>query len=201
ITTLGLLMDSSVVVIGGMLVAPLLFPILSIGMGIATSSQDAIIRALAIVGKSVLVVFLFSFLLSFLLNGPAITDTMQVASQATISHFLIAFVAGIVASFAWAKQDINATLPSIAVSVSLIPPLAVFGIGISMFEKALTSGAMFLFIINLLGIVLASVIVFSLFGFSNMHIVQEKLVEEERRQKEEEQRRRKQQEEQSGEEV
>jgi len=181
ITALGLMLDSSIVVIGGMLVAPLLFPILSLGMGVVTSSKDAIIRSIDILWKSIIIVFLFSFVLAFLLNGSGVTETMYRASQATLSHFLIAFVSGIVASFAWVKRNINASLPGIAVSVSLIPPLATFGIGISMFEKGITSGSLLLFMINLLGIVLASVIVFSLFGFSGLQSVQEQIIDDENR--------------------
>lgn len=180
ITTLGLILDSSIVVIGGMLVAPLLFPILSLGMGVATSSKEAIGRAFGILAKSIALVFIFSFILSFLTDATKVTDTMRLASVATINHFLIAFVSGIIASFAWVKQNVNASLPGIAVSVSLIPPLATSGIAVSLLQKEVISGSIFLFIINLLGIVLASVIMFSLFGFSNLHTVQEKIIDEEK---------------------
>lgn len=179
ITTFGLVLNNSVVVIGGMLVAPLLFPILALGMGVTTSSKQAIKRSLAIIGESVFLVAVISFFTAFLLNAKEVTTTMQFASQTTIIHFLIAFTSGVMASFAWVRQNINASLPGIAVSVSLLPPLATFGIGISMFEKTITSGALFLFIVNLLGIAIASVIVFALFGFSNMQKVQEDIIEEE----------------------
>ncbi len=181
ITTMGLIMNSSIVVIGGMLVAPLLFPILSLGMGVATSSVDAIKRSIIIILKSIVLVTLLSLLVAFLMNDGPITSVMQLASQATISHFFIAFISGVVASFAWVKQNVNGQLPGIAVSVSLIPPLATFGVGLSTFERALTSGSLLLFLLNLLGIVFASIIIFSLFGFSNMHKVQEKIIKEEKR--------------------
>ncbi len=179
ITTFGLVLDNSVIVIGGMLVAPLLFPILSLGMGVTTSSKQAIKRSLATIGKSILLVGAIAFFVAFLLNTKEATATMEFASKTTIIHFLIAFTSGVMASFAWVRQNINASLPGIAVSVSLLPPLATFGIGVSMFEKTITSGALFLFIINLLGIALASVIVFALFGFSNLQKIQEKIIEEE----------------------
>jgi len=185
ITTLGLIMDSAIVVIGGMLVAPLLFPILSLGMGVATSSADAIMRSIVTIGKSIALVTAVSLSIAFLMNGNEITSVMQLASEATISHFLIAFTSGIVASYAWVKQNVNGQLPGVAVSVSLIPPIATFGVGLSMFERTITSGSMFLFLLNLLGIVFASIIVFSLFGFSNMHRIQEKVIKEEREEKEE----------------
>lgn len=184
ITTLGLVLDSSIAVIGGMLVAPLLFPILSLGMGVTTSSKEAIARSFKIILQSIGLVLAFSVALAFLTKANGATEVMQLASEATTGHFLIAIVAGTVASFSWVKQDINATLPSIAVSVSLIPPLTTVGIGISVLDQSIIAGASFLFILNLLGITLASVIIFSLFGFSNMHTVQEKIIEKEQKEEE-----------------
>lgn len=180
ITTLGLILDNSVIVIGGMLVAPLLFPILALGMGVTTSSKQAIKRSLLIIGEAVFLVAIIAFFIGFLFNITESTSIMHFASQTTIAHFLVAFVSGIVASFAWVRQSVSASLPGIAVSVALLPPLATFGIAISMFEKATMSGALFLFIINLLGIALASVIIFALFGFSGLQKVQEEVIEEEK---------------------
>jgi uncharacterized hydrophobic protein (TIGR00271 family) len=179
ITTLGLIFDNSVVVIGGMLVAPLLYPILALGMGITTSSRQAIGRSFAIIWKATIMVTIVAFFVAFLLNTKEVTEIMRFASQTTNSNFIIAFVSGIMASFAWVRQNINASLPGIAVSVSLLPPLATLGIGVSLIEKDIISGALFLFIINLLGIAIASVIVFALFGFSSLQRVQEKVIKEE----------------------
>jgi len=179
ITTLGLLMGNSVVVIGGMLVAPLLSPILSLGMGVATSSQEAIKRAFVIIGKSVLVVFIVSLLTAFLLNNEGITKEVEMASTPHFAFFLIAFFSGIVAAYAWVKNNINASLPGVAIAVSLIPPLCSVGIGLSLASGDIISGSLLLFIMNLLGIVLAAIVTFSLFGFSNLQRVEEKKIKEE----------------------
>jgi len=179
ITTLGLLLNNAVVIVGGMLVAPLLFPILSLGMGVATSSTEAIHRSVKIILKSVGIVFLVSLTMTFILNGKEITSHMVLASTPDLFYFLIAFVSGVVAAYAWVKENISSTLPGIAVSVSLIPPLAVVGISISLFSSDLLAGSLTLFLINFLGIVVASTIVFSLFGFSRLHGIQEKRIEEE----------------------
>ncbi len=181
ITTLGLLVNSSVVVIGGMLVAPLLFPIMSLGMGIVTSSKEAINRSITTIGKSVLLVFVISFFIAFLMNAQVATPVIELASTASLEHFIIAFVSGIVAAFAWVRQNTNASLPGIAVSVSLIPPLSSFAIGVSILDKGIASGSLMLFIINLIGIAIAGLLVFSLFGFSNMQKVQEHVIRQEKK--------------------
>ncbi len=181
ITTLGLLINSAVVVIGGMLVAPLLFPIMSLGMGIVTSSKEAISRSISTIGKSVLLVFVISFSIAFLMNAQTSTPVIELASTASLEHFIIAFISGIVAAFAWVRQNTNASLPGIAVSVSLIPPLSSFAIGVSLLDKGIASGSLMLFIINLIGIAIAGLLVFSLFGFSNMQKVQEHVIREEKK--------------------
>jgi len=179
VATLGLVLNNPVVIIGGMLVAPLLFPILSLGMGVVTSSSEAIARAVKIIGKSVSVVLVVSFLIAFLFgNDKLISSTVITSSTANLEYFFVAFISGIVGAFAWVKQDTN-TLPGVAVSVSLLPPLSALAIGISIMNKSIISGAMTLFIINLIGITLASIGIFSLFGFSQMQKEQKKMVKKE----------------------
>lgn len=179
LATLGFLIDSTVVLIGAMLVAPLLLPILSLGMGVVTSSTSAINRSLKIIGKSIIAVVATSLLIAFLFGDRQVHDILLLSSQTTLIHFFVAFVSGIVASYAWAKSDVNSSLVGVAVSVSLIPPLSAVGIGISLGAGSVISGASAMFITNLIGITLAGVIVFSLFGFATLQSVQEKKVEEE----------------------
>ena len=182
ITTLGLLMDSVLILIGGMFVAPLLFPILSLGMGIATSSSQAITRAVRIILKSAIIVSIVSFATAFILgSGGTTTNQMLLASSPNLLLFLAAFAAGIIAAFAWIKENITTKLPGIAVTVTLLPPLSVIGISISLFSRELFAGSLALFIINLLGIIVGSTIIFALFGFSGLQKVEEERIEEEKK--------------------
>ncbi len=190
ISTLGFMVNNAVVISGGMLVAPLLIPILSLGMGIAMSSMGAIGRAMKTLAKSVVTVFLISFLTAFFLSGTgtAITEQMKFASDLNIITFLVAFASGIVAAYSVVKESTYSVLPSIAVTVSLLPPLSVVGIAASLFSKDLFASSFTLFLVNFLGIVVASTIVFALFGFSGLQSIQERRLaeerEEERRQRE-----------------
>ena len=111
---------------------------------------------------------------------------MQLASDLNLIFFLTAFASGIIAAFAWVKENTSSMLPGIAVTVALIPPLAVSGIGASMFSKVLFSGSFSLFLINFLGIVLASTIVFVLFGFPRLQRVEEEKIKEEQAQEKKE---------------
>lgn len=179
IITLGLLINNAVVIIGGMLIAPFLFPILSLGMGVVISSKEAIVRALVIIGKSLAIVLIISFATAFLLNGNEATEQMKLASRLDPVFFLIAFASGIIAAFAWVKENISASLPGIAIAVALLPPLAVSGIALSLFSKELFISSFLLFLVNFLGIVVANTIVFALFGFPALQKTEEQKTTEE----------------------
>ena len=180
ITTFGLLADNGVVVIGGMLVAPILYPLLAFSMAIATSSRQAIRRAIRVLGRSIAIAVVISFVTAFLFHDGEITAEVLMRTEPDLISFLIAFFAGIAAAFGWVKRrSVSSTLAGIAVSVSLIPPLATFGIGLAAWSKDIISGSITLFFINLLGIVLAGIIIFALFGFSNLQQEEEKKIEDE----------------------
>lgn len=181
IATIGLHMGNTVVIIGGMLIAPILFPILAFGMGIVTASKSAVVRSLVIITKTAVGVFFISFLTSFLLNHREVTEQMVQAANPDFPFFFVAFFSGIVASYSWAKKQINQTLPGVAVSVALVPPLSTIGVSLSLLSRDLFAGSLLLFLVNLLGIVFASIIIFSLFGFSRLQTFQDREIEQEKK--------------------
>lgn len=180
ISTLGLLTDSIEVVIGGMLIAPMLFPILSVSMGIVTASSLALVRALTILMRSVVVVFLIAVVTTFLMGGDTnLGREIMVRTEPNLFHFLIALVSGLAVAYAWVKQNLSATLPGIALAVSLVPPLATVGVGVAFLNRQVIAGSMSVFLINCLATILGSLVIFSLFGFSRLQREEEeKIVEE-----------------------
>lgn len=184
ITTLGLHIDNAIIVIGAMLITPILFPILALGMGVVTSSQESIGRSLSIILKTLVVGVLVSFVTSFLLNQHEMTEQILLASTPNLLYFFIAFASGIIASYSWVKQSISRNLPGVAISVALVPPLSAIGVAISLFSQDVFSGSIMLFAINLIGIVLAGILVFSLFGFAELRHVEEREIREEKREEE-----------------
>jgi uncharacterized hydrophobic protein (TIGR00271 family) len=179
IATLGLLNDNPIVVIGGMLIAPALFPILSLGMGVVTSSKGTLLRAFHNLGKSIVLCVVVAFVLSFILHESKITETMLLASSPDLSSILVALFSGVVASFAWVKRHQSAMLPGVAVAVSLVPPLANIGVGISLLSRQVFAGSLLMFLLNLIGIFFGSLLIFALFGFSNQQRWQNRRLQEE----------------------
>ncbi len=183
ITASGLLTDNIVVVLGGMLVAPLLTPILSLGMAMATTQEDSLRRSFNIIAKSVLLVLAVSFVTTLFFNFPEtiLQKSSEIASRTTtdmISLF-IALIAGLAAAFAWARPKMSAALPGVAVAASVLPPLVVSGIGLAYFQKDIFWGAFQLFFSNIIITILASLTIFSLFGFFTVRKVEEKKIKEE----------------------
>ena len=110
--------------------------------------------AFGIFGAAIITVFFSS---QFELNHEIISRT-----ELSFAYAAVAIIAGFAASFAHTKPQLSDTLPGIAVSVAIIPPLAVIGIGIAKVNWSIISGAFLMFLINILGIIFASMVTFSL---------------------------------------
>lgn len=179
----GLLLDNVAVIIGSMLIAPILYPILSLSLGIILSDNKLIARAFYTILKSFTFGVIASALTTLLFSSHFTQITPEILSrtQATLPYIMIAIAAGIAGSFALVKPQLSETLPGIAISVALIPPIAVTGIGIAKFSWAIVSGSMLLFIVNAIGVVFASMITFSMMNFYIKRKVARKAVEKEDR--------------------
>jgi uncharacterized hydrophobic protein (TIGR00271 family) len=165
--TFGLLLNNVAVIIGSMLIAPILYPILSLSLGIIMSDLKLLVRSLATLTKSILIGIILASLTTLLFSSEFSQITPEIAQRAhpSLVYVIIAIIAGFAGSFALVKPQLNETLPGIAISVALIPPLAVTGIGIAKFDLNLTTGSFLLFTVNSIGVIFASMITFSLMNF------------------------------------
>lgn len=190
--TLGLLANSAAVVIGSMLLAPLMYPILGIALGLVMSNGEVLSRSTVTLtksfsiglGLSIIAAFLFADGDSYLTNEVVI----RTSSEYLHIYFLVAFVAGLAVSFALAQPEWSETLPGIAISVALIPPLAAIGVGIAAFDFDVISGAVVLLGINLLGIVFAAMVSFSLMNLYQKQNIAASTIKRESERLEEEER-------------
>jgi uncharacterized hydrophobic protein (TIGR00271 family) len=182
----GLLLDSVAVIIGSMLIAPLLSPILGISLGIVMADGRLIFRSFWTVVKAIsfsvpsaAIASLLFFSLADLgseLNGEILSRT-----EPSILYIAVAIIAGLAASFAMIKPQLNASLPGVAISVALIPPLAVTGIGLARFDWAMMTDSFILFLMNAVGIIFASMVIFSLMNLYVKRPIAEKEITKEDR--------------------
>jgi len=161
--TFGLLENSAAVVIGSMLIAPILFPILSLSLSIVMSDYTLIGRAAGTLMRASILGLGASFLAAlFFGTGDALTVEILQRTTPTLISVAIAIVAGFAVAYTLAKPELSETLPGIAVAVALIPPLATIGIGLAALNWSVVAGASVFLLVNIVGIVFASMLVFSL---------------------------------------
>jgi uncharacterized hydrophobic protein (TIGR00271 family) len=165
IVSLGLWANNVILVIGGMMVAPMLSPILAIALGLVMNDRKVLLRS----GRIFLTSFFFALSVSFLVgiftHGHGGEIELIRYMQPSLFIFLIAIVAGLAASFTWAKPGLNENVPGIAVTVTLVPPLTATGLMLARGNWLIFRDTLSVFLLNVFGIILASLLVFSLMDF------------------------------------
>ena len=176
----GLLLNNASVIIGSMLIAPILSPILSIGLGITLGDNDLLKRSGYTVIKSVVYSVGLSAITTWLLwsvvGGNELKGTLnpEILSriEPNIIYLFIAIVAGLATAYARVKPELNDALPGTAIAVALVPPIATIGIGVAFLDLTIISGALSLFILNGIGIIVAAMVMFSLMNiYSKKNVV------------------------------
>ena len=169
IATLGLLQNSAAVIIGAMLVAPLMSPILAIAMGMVLGEFRVLRTAFEATLKGVLLAIFVAMIMTFI--SPIEADTLEIVVRTTpnVLDLVIALASGAAAGYAISRQELSAALPGVAIAAALVPPLGVVGYGIATSQLQIASGALLLFTTNLIAIVFAASLIFLALGFHPTH--------------------------------
>ncbi len=187
--TLGLALDSPEVIIGSMLIAPILYPVLSFALSLVLVDAQLVYRSLRTLGiaflTSVGVATLLSFVLGMFMDF-GLSQQLLARGQPNLLFFLVACVAGLAATYAMVHASLNEMLPGVAISVALVPPLAAVGIGLASLDLAIAGGAFLLFLINIVGILFSSVIAFSLMDLHGTRKVADSAIRQEEKRLEQE---------------
>ncbi len=163
---MGLLSDSGAVVIGAMLVAPLMTPLLGGGLAVIQGNWPLWKQC----QKSVLLGFLSALTIGLMLGGLArlmglgLTGELLARGEPTLLDLGVAFVSGIAASYCLARPKLSGALAGVAIAAALVPPIATTGICLAMGEMVVAKGAALLFGTNVVAIVLGSSLNFMIAG-------------------------------------
>ena len=169
IATFGLLSNSSAVIIGAMLIAPLMLPIRGLSLGILEANEQLIKLSLQAIVIGAGGAILVSMLLGMGVNLSGHGSEVWSRTEPTLLDLGIAITAGALAGFAKIETKCSSSLAGTAIAVALMPPLCVVGLWLSEFQWRFAGGAMVLFLTNLLGIILACMLVFLWAGYSPGH--------------------------------
>jgi uncharacterized hydrophobic protein (TIGR00271 family) len=127
IATYGVLSDSTATVIGAMIVAPLMGPIIATTAAVIMGSARRAGRALALVGLGVITVIAFSYVLTLIIPSVIIsfTNNSQITSRVNpgLLALLTALASGAAGAFIVAREEIADSMGGVAIAISLVPPL------------------------------------------------------------------------------
>jgi uncharacterized hydrophobic protein (TIGR00271 family) len=173
IATLGLITDSPAVIIGAMLVAPLMSPLIGIGVASITGNTTLLRSATSALLRGAILAIALATLMTWINNQLPFFSIQELPKEVlartrpTPIDLVIALAGGVAAAYAMTQPNISAALPGVAIATALMPPLCTVGIGIALNRWDVAGGAIFLFITNAVTIAFAAVLVFFLRGFSS----------------------------------
>ncbi len=165
IAALGLLLNSPAVIIGAMLVAPLMAAVLGVGMGVVHGDARLLRVALRAIARGVLTAVLVSVIVGALVPNKTATPELLARTRPGLLDLAVALISGAAGAYAVSRKDVSASLPGVAISAALVPPLATVGIGVMLGNMVMAGGALLLFITNMVAISAAAALVFLFLGF------------------------------------
>ncbi len=166
VAAVGLLQNSAAVVIGAMMIAPLMSPIMGVAASLVMGWGGRLLLGLVLVFASALGAIMVGWAFAALLSpaGTGLPAEVVTRCSPDIRDLLVALGAGAAGAFATVHKQISVALPGVAVAVAVVPPLAAVGVLLGRGQPELARGATLLFLTNLVGIVLMAAVVFLLSG-------------------------------------
>jgi uncharacterized hydrophobic protein (TIGR00271 family) len=171
IATYGLLGNSVAAVIGAMIIAPLMMPIMGLAFGISIGDRYAIKNSLLISLGGILAALAVAFFLTIPMSNlvyPQTIDQIMIRTSPKLLDLLAAVVTGLAGAFAMSRKDVSDTLPGVAIAISLVPPLSNTGILLATSNFSLAMGSLLLFLTNYFAILLTGAVLFGVMGFSKV---------------------------------
>ena len=162
----GVVADSTATVIGAMIVAPLMTPILGTALAVVLGEPRWVVRGVLLVVGGAVAVVAVGLLLGLLVPEPVVAETnSQVAGRVSpqLIDLVAALATGVVGAFALVRPDVSDTLPGVAIAISLVPPLAVVGLTLQSGAPGQALGALLLFATNVAAIIATGIVVLSVY--------------------------------------
>ncbi len=166
LATVGLYLNSASVVIGAMLLAPLMAPIVSVAMGLLRQDRRLVTKSTKKISIGILIALAAAAVVALLFPHKPVTDEMLARLSPSLLDLAVAIFAGFAGAYTKAFKEILQSLAGVAIAVALVPPLAVAGTGLGRLDFYFFSQAFLLFSTNLVGIILAATLAFRMLGYS-----------------------------------
>jgi uncharacterized hydrophobic protein (TIGR00271 family) len=167
IAAAGVVADSAATVIGAMIVAPLMTPILGTMLSVVFADRTNLTRSLLLVAGGALVAIAIGWLIGLIVIDNVDAETNSQVAQRVhpkLIDLLAALATGAVGSVALVRRDISDTLPGVAIAISLVPPLTVVGLTLDAGKLGQSLGALLLFLTNAAAILGSGMVVMAIYG-------------------------------------
>lgn len=160
VASIGLDKNSPAVIIGGMLISPLMYPILGIGLSVAINDRKTLVQSIENFGVAVLVTLITSTI--YFALTPYGKPNVEILSRTRpdIMDVFVGFFGGIAGIVAGSrKEGVSAAIPGVAIATALLPPVCVAGYGLASLNMSIFGGAFYLFLLNSFFITIATYLV------------------------------------------
>jgi uncharacterized hydrophobic protein (TIGR00271 family) len=167
IASMGVVSDSTAVVVGAMLIAPLMTPLMAMALSLAMGWPRRLGRSSLIAFGGIVLAITIGFVIGladFTLVDTTVNTQIVSRSNPTIVDLITAIAAGAAGSYALSRPDVSNSLPGVAIAIALVPPLTVIGISYSQGDWESGNGALLLFLTNALAILVVGGVMFLLLG-------------------------------------
>jgi uncharacterized hydrophobic protein (TIGR00271 family) len=169
VASLGLMNDSAAVVIGAMLIAPLMTPIMAFAAALVQTWTRRQLEALAIVAAGALLGIAMGWINTLVIPriGPDTPLPSEVLARTApnLADLGIAILAGAAGAYVTVRSEAGSALPGVGIAVALVPPLAAIGITLGAERGDLAAGALLLFLTNFAAIAVSAGLMFAIAGF------------------------------------
>lgn len=177
IASFGLIANSTAVIIGAMLVAPLMTPILGIALALVRGDARLLGRAVRAEGTGIILAVGIAALFGSLPLAVEVTPEMLARTQPNLLDLLVAILAGFAGSFALVNERLSPALPGVAIATAIVPPLANTGLCLAVAAYQGASGSFLLFLANFLAILLVASATFFFAGLApHIEVEQKRLL-------------------------
>jgi uncharacterized hydrophobic protein (TIGR00271 family) len=166
IACLGLVANSTAVIIGAMLVAPLMTPLFGIALALVRGEPRLLGRSLRAEIIGVLLGVGIATVFGTLPLALEVTPEMLSRTQPNLLDLLVAVLAGFAGAFAMIDERLSPTLPGVAIATAIVPPVANTGLCLAVGAFHGAYGSFLLFLANSLSILIVSCATFFAAGLS-----------------------------------
>jgi uncharacterized hydrophobic protein (TIGR00271 family) len=166
IAAFGLIQNSTAVVIGAMLVAPLMTPIFGIALALVRGDASLLGRAIRAEVAGVIVTVSLAAGFGFVIPELEVTQEMLSRTRPNLLDLLVAVFAGFAGAYAMVDEHISPALPGVAIATAIVPPLANSGLCIALGSYYGAMGSFLLFFANFLSILLVASAIFFASGMA-----------------------------------